>query len=86
MVQRGEELCSQGYGVLQTCEGELNSLSGLSVEQRKELKKKLENANELLGNGLSYFEKACDLSGEKYELKRYLEARKTIRGRLPELP
>ncbi|MHC4605674.1 MAG: hypothetical protein ACYTAF_01905 [Planctomycetota bacterium] len=80
----GRRLCDQGLGVIQSCEADMHR--SLPLEEQRALKKKLLEGRRLIREGLGKFERAMDLSGKRYDVKRYQKAQKAVAGKILELP
>ncbi len=84
MEREGEILCSEGYGIVQSVK-HLMTKSNLSGAEQSSLKAKLKVAKAKIQKGLAYYEKAMMKSGNKYELRQYTQAMKTIGMKINEL-
>jgi hypothetical protein len=84
LEREGMSKCDQGLSIIKKCESAMSS-SSLGEGEKSRLKADLEQATNLLKDGMAMLDEANRKSGNTYSISPYIEAKKVARMKLGEL-
>ena len=85
LVRKGKVHCEKGFNMYRALLPDVNRRDRMSPREREALRKKLEAANDEIGEGITYYDRANQLSGRRFDVTRYMKARRELRPVLGEL-
>ncbi len=87
LVRKGEEHCRKGFNMYRDLLPDISRRDRMSKSERESLRHKLEVANDEIGEGITYLDRAYELTDGKrrFDVTSYMKARRELRPVLGEL-